>query len=150
VTLGRRKFLGLFGVGAMAGPAAAKQLIESATAKTAGIASIGSVPLEYPQPTASNCHPGDGPKALRLIRSLPGLYDDYESAVFERERLVRWLDPDIAAKRSFSLAAKIAYQRQRNVAREIDAFGQTWDQSPWGRVDAIVRKALSPFSSGST
>ena len=55
-------------------------------------------------------------KVLRFLanNALPDWLDD---ELRERNRYVGYLDPDIAAKRSWSMAVKIATQRERNIAR---------------------------------
>lgn len=63
-----------------------------------------------------------------------------ESLYYERERVISRIDPDIACHRSISLSAKIAYQRERNVQREISGLV---DKEGWyGRFYKIVADAL--------
>lgn len=50
---------------------------------------------------------------------IPGLRKQIESLAFEGNRYVSRIDPDLAVLRSFSLNAKVTFQRQRNVAREM-------------------------------
>jgi len=54
-------------------------------------------------------------KALNTKKSRAEL----ESIIYEEQRHIWTLDHDLAANRSMSLAAKITFQRQRNVQRSI-------------------------------
>lgn len=66
---------------------------------------------------------------------------ELETILYENHRNVHGLDHDIAANRSWSLAAKLCYQRQRNVARDIDHT--MMDQNPWERARQWKDKVLS-------
>lgn len=55
------------------------------------------------------------------LRNL-GLREQIESLIYENNRFVNRIDPDIAVLRSYSLNAKIAFQRQRNVALDLKNF----------------------------
>jgi len=68
------------------------------------------------------------------------LRKELESIYFERERGVSSIDPDIAAYRSFSLNAKIAFQRQRNVQRQID--GLISNQGWWERFSKFGQRVM--------
>ncbi|MBK8009583.1 MAG: hypothetical protein IPK23_15025 [Rhizobiales bacterium] len=62
-----------------------------------------------------------------------------ESVIFEDERKVGFIDPDIACARSYSLNAKIAYQRQRNVERRLQQLQNEW---PWQKLEGIGRRIM--------
>lgn len=59
--------------------------------------------------------------------------------LYEEERLVGRIDPDLAVMRSFSLNAKIAFQRQRNVERRLAGMGHEY---PYQRINRAIFKVL--------
>lgn len=148
--LGRRGFLQALGFAPVAGPALARKAIETATAELAGVTTSGMVggpaapDQPYPGAIGAPCRAFDIRKALLRVLQTPELRGQYESLMFERRRHVGVLDLDLASKRSFSLAAKVTFQRQRNVAREIEAEAE---DSPWSRAQEFLRKAAGgPFA----
>lgn len=145
MTLGRRAFLSRLGIGVVAAPAAAKQVMEKAAADLAGVGTSGlSYGVSSGAPaTESAPRPNIDPrKALRNLLSNTALREEYLTAMYERNRHVGSLDLDLASKRSFSLAAKVTYQRQRNVARQIDEDSHA-DGPLWQRPENLIRKAAS-------
>lgn len=82
----------------------------------------------------------DPRKVLRRLLADEGARAEYTSAVFARNRNVSYIDLDLATKRSFSLAAKVTYQRQRNVERQIEEDSHE-DGPFWQRPDTLIRKA---------
>lgn len=56
-------------------------------------------------------------KALQTALADQAFAEGYSSYLFERERCIERLDPDLEVLRSFSPMAKITFQRQRNVER---------------------------------
>lgn len=147
MTLGRRGFLQRLGVGLVAAPAAAKQIVDKAAADLAGV-SVSGVSWGNPGPPSAHGTAGAPPidprKALRSLLSNAALREEYIAAMYERNRHVGSLDLDLATKRSFSLAAKVTYQRQRNVERQIEDESHA-DGPPWARPDQLIRKAASWF-----
>ncbi|HMX62285.1 MAG TPA: hypothetical protein PKD58_04400 [Candidatus Sumerlaeota bacterium] len=70
------------------------------------------------------------------FRVYPELRSQQESTFFEQEK-IGTIDPDIAVYRSFSMAAKIAFQKQRNVARRMDELqGVPW----WHKTETLFQK----------
>lgn len=61
-------------------------------------------------------------QAYAEVMRSPMLRDIARSAAWRRHRYVHAVDPDIEVYRSFSPMAKIAFQRQRNVEREMASF----------------------------
>lgn len=135
----RRKFLSLLGVGTAAAPLAAKAALDESIAKQAGIAVFGS-------PGYAGAG-GAAPQGDSVGQVLSGRYVPYEDKVhgavgyikafglpefMERDlrRNCRWvggLDPDLAAKRSWSMSVKLQEQRQRNYERMLDDYQhQSW------------------------
>lgn len=144
--LGRRAFLQHLGIGVVAAPAAAKQVVDKAAADLAGLNVVGSAgidaPPSAPYPSADATDVLKHRKTLRHLLTNPVLRDEYVSAMFVRNRHVGTLDLDLANKVSFSLAAKVTFQRQRNVARQIDEDSHE-DGPFWQRPDGLIRKAAS-------
>lgn len=75
----------------------------------------------------------------RALLKIPQAREAITSQLFERERRIVRIDHDLAVKRSFSLAAKIAFQRERNVAEELRLLSE---QYPWQRLQDIGKKFL--------
>lgn len=130
----RRKFLGFMA----ASPLAGRKLAQETAERLSGIA--------LSMPGAGN---GDGGVPLaagelshlqwRALLKIPQARDAIISEIFEREKRVFRIDHDLAVKRSFSLAAKIAYQRERNVEHELSLLTE---QYPWQRLQKAGRKFL--------
>jgi len=51
--------------------------------------------------------------------------DTARSMLYEMEHTIWALDVDLASKRSFSMAAKLTFQRQRNVERRLELMQKT-------------------------
>lgn len=127
--VGRRNFLRLLGIGGASAPAIAKATSVEALTTLAGHCapplavgtSIGTprpaLDIENSEESASSyIRMSD---YLKLFGKLP---EHIERDVRERSKYVGHLDPDIAALHSFSLNAKIAWQRERNYEREVERF----------------------------
>lgn len=115
----RRSFLQIMGLSGAAAPLAAKAASDKAIAEMAGVFPLGpgtpiGVGMSMP-PTAVGGNDWKA-KVLRFIarNTLP---DWLEEELRWRHRTVGYLDPDIAAKRSWSMNVKIITQRERNIAR---------------------------------
>jgi len=121
----RRRFLSVLG----ASPLAVKAAADEATAKllhidTSGLGSRPGLPYDYGRTAANVPTNADNPyaAAARFIRQF-GIPEWFDKELRDRAAQVYTLDPDIACKRSWSLAVKIATQRERNYRRllaEID------------------------------
>lgn len=79
-------------------------------------------------------------KGLRLLQNKKDVLDLIRED--ERASGVGYIDPDIAVYKSFSLNAKIVFQRQRNVQRRYERLTTDY---PWSRLNALLRKIASPF-----
>lgn len=106
----------------------------------AGSTKGSQAPVDYTQPDKLT------EKAARQILKLaikdPDVKRKLNSLMMETHRTVMWLDADLAVNRSMSLAAKICYQRQRNVDRDIK---QELDRiNPWNRLQQFLGKLLYP------
>jgi hypothetical protein len=133
VTVGRRSFLGLFA----ASPLAAKVAADKMIADAAGFAAGADVGLGG---KADIIHFGGGlPSSDKASAPLTAsqkatktnwLLKRFGIPRWEEERIrienrpVHYLDPDLAALKSFSMSVKIATQRERNIEREIARIGR--------------------------
>lgn len=119
----RRSFLRLLGLS----PIAAKVAADQAAADLSGVTANG-LSFEPPEFGASwmghsgeklitdeiESHRGRS-KLIRLACKVPQLYSELESELYRSHKHIGSIDPDLASMKSFSLAAKITFQRQRNV-----------------------------------
>lgn len=114
--MNRRSVLRSIGIGALAAPTAASQAMEQ----------LNTFPMAAPGQLIGgmgNCSQTPTPFAVshwdmaRQAFANPKLKSELWSQLFVEQSHVSFLDPDIANKRSWSLASKIAFQRQRNVER---------------------------------
>lgn len=135
----RRRFLGLLPAAPLAGKAAADAAIaELSGVRANGLANNGGWISAVP---SGKDGPSDG-NLLKKAWQMPAFRGELESMLYEQNRRVGYLDPDIANKRSFSMAAKIAYQRQREVERSL----QEWlDQGLWDRRRALMKRIRKFF-----
>src|SRR5690606_32050285 len=111
----RRGFLKLMA----AAPLAKHAVEEEATRALTGIGSTGHMHVARgvaPSLGGGVIQHGDVAKALlnSTFRA------ELESIAYATNKQVNFLDVDLATKKSFSLAAKVTFQRQRNVQREIE------------------------------
>lgn len=131
----RRRVLQLIGLSPAAAPLAAKAAFDGEAMKLAGMVEL-SGGGGCPAPSANS----DPSRAqIRLALMNKSVRQEIEANVYEQERFVGRLDPDLAALRSFSLNARIAFQRQRNVERRLQDMQQDWS---WLRFNDIIFKAI--------
>jgi hypothetical protein len=142
VNLSRRSFAKFLGLAPMAAPLAAKAATDSEIAKLAGVALEGAPSTQYA--------PGYGvPVGMDEYNKARVAAADYARLVgvpeFVKEQLrrnsqyVSCLDPDLAAKRSWSMSVKIATQRERNYARQLELL----DHSSWHARSGMAFKKLT-------
>jgi hypothetical protein len=129
----RRGFLGALGAAPVVGKLAAKEMAEKE------VASLG-VPHGVVGAGLFNSSSTDREDLKKRAIRLPGVRRELYSYFMEQERTtpIPAIDVDIAVHRSFSLSAKVTYQRQRNAQRKIDEMenGYLWD-----RFDKILSAA---------
>lgn len=143
--LGRRTFLKLapfIGIGA-------KTAADEAVAKLADV-HLGAGGLTQgfassaPAPPTFQINQGfDEAAATKAAMRIPALRDELTSILFEDFRHVRVIEPDIAVHRSFSLNAKIAFQRQRFVERELQSRLGGLNRHSHIRIQSLLRKVLN-------
>lgn len=121
MTLGRRSFLRILGVGGASAPLAAKAAVEAEIGRLTSLVGHSVPPLNSgialggagaPAPNGQQAGGWVNPQIamsdyLKLFGKLP---DHIEYDVRQRNRLVYHLDADIANKRSWSLSVKILTQ----------------------------------------
>lgn len=116
----RRGFLKLFGGGAAAAATAGPGALARAAAKPLGLDALelgASAMVAHPPPAGPAIF--DQPQyALRLAKLMGRTAEQH--AFHKRRTDVYRLDPDLAGYHSLALHAKIALQRERNYARELD------------------------------
>jgi hypothetical protein len=81
-------------------------------------------------------------QATKLLLQNKELLSEITSQMYEHERIINHIDPDINIYKSFSPMAKITFQRQRNVQRQLhNLTGEHSDY--WGdRVNAFFQKVM--------
>lgn len=128
----RRNILALIG----ATPLAAREALETKAMSLAGVAGPEAPTPPYGMPAASS-----DPTKQQIISALriPSVREEMRSLLFEEHQRVGYLDHDLASKRSFSLAAKIVFQRQRNIERRLVEM-QT--EYTWNRINQAILRAL--------
>lgn len=144
----RRKFLSLLGVGVVASPLAAKQVLDESIAKQGGINLLGAAGTAYgygpgapsQPPSESNYLPYEDKikKVVNYVKVF-GLPDFLHQDFKQRSSWVDRFDPDIACKRSWSLSVKIQEQRARNYQRALNEF---YNQGSILKDKSIVSKIL--------
>lgn len=113
----RRGFLRMLGIGAAAAPTIGSEVI-------GGLQTLPPSHLPYAYPlgagptTAGNAAKSIPASALRIIGVPDWLREEWR----DRARYVQVFDPDIAAMKSMSQAAKIYHQRERNEKAEEERF----------------------------
>jgi hypothetical protein len=127
-TTNKRGFLKLMGA-APAASLAAKSAIDDQIAKLAGVSTSslsGGKMLEQGWPTPVNSVAGSYPPGLSYEETqfaasyyakTFGLPDFVDDSLRDNAKYISHLDPDVASKRSWSMAVKIQEQRQRNYER---------------------------------
>lgn len=129
----RRKVLGFLALS----PMAAKAVVEEGAAKLSGTR-LGLSGYSGGMEPESVSPSGEIQKETwSLVRGDAKALSELKSLFFERERTIGLVDHDLASKRSFSLAAKIAYQRERNVHRSIAELGADYH---WSKLEKIGKR----------
>lgn len=157
---GRRSFLRALGAAPLAGRAAA----EAVTKELGGIGVLGG-PAQGPMPAGLGEAIGNTTRgrayqeagrgwwsetakreAMRSILANKDHDAEIRTLLYQSHRRIHHLDPDIGGRMSWSLAAKITYQRQRFVDQEIK--GSLQDATPWQAINNWVENKLKGFLIG--
>lgn len=147
--MNRRGFMGLFSSAAVAAPLAGKAIVEEQAKRLSGIGGLGFPGAATPDAGLNVVWgaPGrvDTPVTAQAIAKAlldKSLRGEVESCFYHEYRTIGRLDPDLAANRSFSLAAKVVYQRQRHVATRLSEFEkQEWiGAGAWHKAKYLIAK----------
>lgn len=131
--IGRRKVLQMLGVSSVAAPLTARMEAQKLTAQLANVQGIGGLqghgPIDNPSPPTSGLSYEN--RKIALL-NFPTIRAELESLLYEAHSHIYRIDADIAVKKSFSLNAKITFQRQRNVAKAMEDQVNGWR---WNRLE---------------
>jgi hypothetical protein len=127
--ISRRSFTALLGLSPLAGPVAAKAAVDAEIANLAGMGR--NIAPAFQQSTGLYGAPStlggmDYYDKTKIAASeyikLSGLPEFVQESLRRQSQYVGALDPDIAAKRSWSMSVKILTQRERNLERSVEAL----------------------------
>ncbi len=116
--MNRRRMLTLLAGVPVVGPLASKMVQDEKMAALISPREAQGL-LQGVQPTM----PGNveaEPERFKWAMNFPWFKAAQESLLYEENKHVWALDPDLAAMKSFSMNAKICFQRQRNVQKALD------------------------------
>ena len=126
MNLSRRNFSRLLGLAPVTARLAAKAAADAEIAKLAGIVGSGSAPTFQasggygsPAPISSDDYLKTRIAAAHYAK-IVGMPDFVKEMMRRNSQYVGQLDPDLAAKRSWSMSVKILTQRERNMERLIE------------------------------
>lgn len=132
--IGRRSFLKFLPTAGVAVRSAA----EAVARDLAKVEVSGLGNSSYGEPLSSGAFANDkNEKLLSQALQSEKMFGEIESLSFENNRFVSRIDPDIAVMRSFSLNAKICFQRQRNVALDMQEKSGAW-KYPYRRMLELI------------
>lgn len=129
----RRTFFGLLG----AAPIVIKQAGDKAVAD---LARIDLAPSGACMPSAVSEAGLSSSIRQRLINQFR---PEFESLIYQQKKRVGLIDADISVHKSFSMNAMIAFQRQRNVASEMDQQETGFNQ--WSAVGRFFADKAKSF-----
>lgn len=116
--MNRRGVLKLLGVSPAAGPGVVSKLIDEVKRAEAQRAGQDLPAMAYPP-----YGPGSVPdEKMKLTLRLPWVQSMLRELIEEECMHVSSIDQDLAVLRSVSMAAKICYQRKRNIERRMKQF----------------------------
>lgn len=136
--MNRRGLLKLLGAAPVAAPRIAAEMQAKAALQAADAAKLIGTQISGlgdEAPLSLDITPKEVQKALRIPFAKEGIME----ILWNQHRHVYALDPDLAVKKSFSLNAKITFQRQRNVERR---FKELQEEPAWLRIPNFVRNIL--------
>lgn len=140
--MNRRSILKVIGLSPLAARAAEQEAVMKASRMVGTFEQSGGAQLaaQVGIPANSLALPeGATPTAIRTAFLFPNKRAAIESILFEEAREVLTLDFDLANSRALSLAAKITYQRQRNVKRQMERMStDNW----WSKTSNTIAKIV--------
>ena len=143
----RRRFLSLLGIGAAGAPLAAKAAADAEIAKLAGISqsalSTTGIGLSAGMPQPVGGATGSSYKQMMIGASdyvrMFGVPEVIEYELRDQSKWVAALDPDLASKKSWSMAVKILEQRQRNYERSVERLKKAgWQQKKRSAIKTLL------------
>lgn len=147
--IGRRGFLGVMGASPFVGKAVVEDAIEqlnNGAVLRSGLVSMSA--KDTGQASNPAIYPKDwwpSQEHFRIATMHPKIRSELESMYFEGLSRVTELDHDLAIKRSWSVSAKIAFQRQRIVKGQVDGLGDPQRTDTWGKIVKIMTRYFNPF-----
>jgi hypothetical protein len=133
----------MLGLAPAAAPLAAKGAADAQIAKLAGVVVEGASASQYAAPTGAGFPGPDEYNKTRIAASeyvkMVGVPDFVTEQIRRESQYVSYLDPDLAAKRSWSMSVKIATQRQRNFERRMELL----QHSGWQARSSMAFKKLT-------
>lgn len=125
----RRNFLKIMGGGVAAAPALAKKVaLDAGVAATGMGGGYGATPIANAGAATSIGGPSDWVSRQLSWFAKNGLPDYIEEQLRAEAQYVSVLDPDLAAKRSWSMSVKIQEQRERNFRLKVDQLRYNVDR----------------------
>lgn len=120
-------------------PRAARSASESVVKQQMGLGSAGALNAAYGA-TAQGISKNSMPRDIAAALLSPEKRAAIQSVLFEEHRAITALDFDLANSKALSLAAKITYQRQRNVERKLQEMSvEFW----WDRTGTAISKIVT-------
>jgi hypothetical protein len=121
----RRSFLSLLGVGTVTAPLAAKAAVDDEITQLTNVGRAALSTSGIGLGTPSDPVQSDFDYQQRLIHAADyvkmfGVPEAIEIELRDQCKWIHALDPDIAAKRSWSMSVKILEQRNRNYERQVE------------------------------
>jgi hypothetical protein len=148
--MNRRAFIQTLSRSPIVATIAGKAITERAAMDLAGISTglyggggVDEAPKDtgdYPKIQGKECVEPT-PQQWKLFLNNKLFRSEVETLLYDDYRTIHRIDPDLAVLRSLSLNAKIAFQRQRIVNRELEQLGQVYN-SRWGRIRRLGEKYL--------
>lgn len=139
--INRRKALGFISAGSLTARRTVEQLAASGISTGNGLGKSVGCELRNTLRDPTNLNQAKGMidwnkaqrEAIEWALKEPSHRAKLESILYEENRNIFSIDPDLALNNSYSMMAKIAYQRQRNVERALREAVQS--DSIWNRVE---------------
>lgn len=138
----RRGFLQIMGMT----PFAAHGLSDEAVAELSRTEFLGVKPSPAHEGQVLSVNPVDSLEQAKYWKAawqLPHLRKEIESLLYENNREVHSIDPDLAVKKSFSYMAKVTFQRQRNVEKDLQE--DYFDETPWAKRRSLMKRLIEKF-----
>lgn len=131
----RRNILALIGMA----PTTAIGMKRALDARTLGLAAGGDGIPRGGQPISGADERTPDQMQTRAALQIPASRAQIRSILYEEQRGLNWLEPDLACLHSMSVNARLCYQRQRNVERRLAEMEKGWS---WQRMNRAILGAI--------